>query len=147
MRHVILVTLGATCFCTVPVDAVAAAPPPAAPIKLYCSGSSAVAARKIASREKLSLALNPKACLAQTSMYGGGSHQIIAQVPFANCRQGRAIQIYERATSGTWGTLFEKPVCGMVVSYGPNNPWGGIMITVDGQHYDQRGAYYTPAKY
>jgi hypothetical protein len=126
----------------------AAAPQPSGlAIKLSCSGAAATAARKIASREKLALALDPRACLAQTSMYGGGSRQIIAAAPSASCGRRKAIQIYERATSGTWGNILEKPVCGTSVSFGPNNPWGGIMITIDGRHYDQRGAYYTPAKY
>jgi hypothetical protein len=126
----------------------AAAPQASGPaINLSCSGPGATAARKIASREKLALALDPKACLAQTSMYGGGSKQIVAAAPSATCGRRKAIQIYERATSGTWGNILEKPVCGTSVSFGPNNPWGGIMITIDGQHYDQRGAYYTPAKY
>lgn len=116
-------------------------------IKLSCAGPAATAARRIATREKLELALDPKACLAQTSMYGGGSKQIIAAAPSVSCGRRKAIQIYERATSGTWGNILEKPVCGTSVSFGPNNPWGGIMITIDGQHYDQRGAYYTPARY
>lgn len=116
-------------------------------IKLACSGAAATAARKIAIREKLILGLHPQACLAQTSMYGGGSKQIIAAAPSATCAPRKAIQIYEKATSGTWGNILEKPVCGTSVSFGPNNPWGAIMITIDGQHYDQRGAYYTPAKY
>jgi hypothetical protein len=80
-------------------------------------------------------------------MYGGSSKQIVAAAPSAACGGRKAIQIYERARSGTWGNILEKPVCGLSVSFGPNNPWGGIMITIDGQHYDQRGAYYTPAKY
>lgn len=105
------------------------------------------AARKIAVREKLALALDPQACLAQASMYGGSSKQIVAAVPSAACGRRKAIQIYERANSGTWGNILEKPVCGTSVAFGPNNPWGGIMITIDGQHYDQRGAYYTPAQY
>jgi len=125
-----------------------AAPPASrAPIKLSCTGPAAAAARKIAIREKLALAVDPKACLAQTSMYGGGSKQIVAAAPSATCGRRKAIQIYERATSGTWGNILENPVCGTSVSFGPNNPWGAIMITIDGQHYDQRGAYYTPAKY
>ena len=128
-----------------PVEA--AAPKAASPITLSCGGPAAAAARKIAVREKLTSAVHPQACLAQTSMYGGGSKQIIAAVPSAACGRRKAIQVYERATSGTWGNLFEKPICGSSISYGPNNPWGGIMITIDGQHYDQRGAYYTPAKY
>ena len=116
-------------------------------IKLACSGPAVTAARKIAVREKLTLALHPQACLAQTSIYGGGSKQIIAASPSAACGHLKAIQIYERATSGTWGNILEKPVCGTDVSFGPNNPWGAIMITIDGQHYDQRGAYYTRANY
>ena len=115
-------------------------------IKLSCSGPAAIAARKIATREKLAIALHPKACLAETNMYGGASNQIVAAAPSETCGKRKAIQIYERAISGTWGNILEKPVCGMSVSFGPKNPWGGIMITIDGQHYDQRGAYYIPAK-
>lgn len=123
--------------------------PQAAPsaIRLSCSGPAADAARKIAVREKLALASDRKACLAQTSMYGGASKQIVAATPSASCGGRKAIQIYERANSGTWGNILEKPVCGTSVSFGPNNPWGAIMITIDGRHYDQRGAYYTPANY
>ena len=116
-------------------------------IRLACSGPAAAAARKIAVREKLTLGTDPKACLAVASMYGGSSKQLIAAVPSAECAPKKAIQIYERSNSGLWGNILEKPVCGSSVVFGPNNPWGGIMITIDGQHYDQRGAYYTPAKY
>jgi len=126
-----------------------AAPPQAAGpvIKLSCSGPAVAAARKIAAREKLTLAMHPQACVAQASMYGGSSRQLIAASPSAGCGHLKAIQIYERANSGTWGNILEKPVCGTNVSFGPNNPWGAIMITIDGKHYDQRGAYYTPANY
>jgi hypothetical protein len=146
MRFASLAAAILACVFSTPTQA-AAAKPSGSAIKLSCSGPTAAAARKIASREKLTLALHPQACLAETSMYGGGSKQIVAAAPSASCGHQKAIQIYERATSGTWGNLLEKPVCGASVSYGPNNPWGGIMITIDGQHYDQRGAYYTPAKY
>jgi hypothetical protein len=146
MRYASLAATAVTGLFVTPAQA--AAPQASGPaIKLSCFGPAATAARKIATREKLALALHPKACLAQTSMYGGGSKQIIAAAPSATCGRGKAIQIYERATSGTWGNILEKPVCGTSISFGPNNPWGGIMITIDGQHYDQRGAYYTPAKY
>ena len=146
MRHASLAAAAVAGLFTTPAQA--AVPQAAgAPIELACSGPAATAARKIASQQKLVLALDPKACLAQTSMYGGGSRQIVAAAPSATCGPRKAIQIYERSTSGAWGNMLEKPVCGTSVSYGPNNPWGGIMITIDGQHYDQRGAYYTPAKY
>lgn len=115
-------------------------------IRLAC-GPAAAAARKIAVREKLALAIDPKACLAVASMYGGSSKQLIAAVPSSECAPKKAIQIYERSNSGLWGIILEKPVCGTTVAFGPNNPWGGIMITIDGRHYDQRGAYYTPANY
>lgn len=127
--------------------AVAAPATRATAIRLSCSGPIVAAARKIASREKLSLALDPKACLSFASMYGGSSKQMIAAAPSSNCAPKKAIQIYERSRGGPWGTLLEQPVCGTSVSFGPNNPWGGIMITIDGKHYDQRGAYYTPASY
>jgi len=116
-------------------------------IHLACSGPAAVAARKIAVREKLALGTDPKACLAVASMYGGSSKQLIAAVPSAECAPKKAIQIYERSNSGLWGNILEKPVCGTSVAFGPNDPWGAIMITIDGRHYDQRGAYYTPATY
>ena len=148
MRNASLAAAAVAGLFVAPTQARAAAPQASGPaIKLSCSGPAAAAARKIANREKLALARDPKACLAQTSMYGGGSKQIIAAAPSATCDRGQAIQIYERATSGTWGNILEKPVCGTSVSFGPSNPWGAIMITIDGQHYDQRGAYYTPAKY
>lgn len=115
-------------------------------IRLAC-GPAAAAARNIAVREKLALGIDPKACLAVASMYGGSSKQLIAAVPSAECAPKKSIQIYERSNSGLWGNILEKPVCGTTVAFGPNNPWGGIMITIDGRHYDQRGAYYTPANY
>lgn len=116
-------------------------------IRLACSGPAAVAARKIAVREKLALATDPKACLALASMYGGSSKQMIVAVPSAECAPKKAIMVYERSNSGLWGSILEKPVCGTTVAFGPNDPWGAIMITIDGRHYDQRGAYYTPANY
>lgn len=146
MRYASIAAAALAAFTSAPVQA-AAPKGPGSPISLSCSGPAATAARKIAIREKLALASDPQACLAQTSMYGGGSKQIIAAAPSAACGQRKAIQLYERATSGTWGNMLEKPVCGANVSFGPNNPWGGIMITIDGRHYDQRGAYYTPAAY
>ena len=116
-------------------------------IPLSCSGPAASAARKIAVHEKLTLGASPKACLALASMYGGSSKQLIVAAPSAACAPKSAIQIYERSIAGPWGNLLEKPVCGTSVSFGPNNPWGGIMITIDGKHFDQRGAYYAPANY
>lgn len=116
-------------------------------IALLCSGPAAAAARKMAVRERLSLGADPKACLALASMYGGSSKQLIVSAPSAACAPKRAIQVYERSRAGPWGSLLEKPVCGMSVSFGPNDPWGAIMITIDGKHYDQRGAYYTPVDY
>lgn len=116
-------------------------------ISLACSGPAASAARNIAVREKLSLGSNPKACLAIASMYGGSSKQLVIGAPSKACAPKSAIQVYEQSRAGPWANLLEKPVCGSSVSFGPNNPWGGIMITIDGRHYDQRGAYYTPANY
>ena len=98
-------------------------------------------------REKLTLGAHPQACLAQASMYGGSSKQIIAAAPSATCGRLKAIQIYERSIAGPWGNLLERAVCGTQVSFGPKNPWGATMITIDGKHYDQRGQYYTLAKY
>ena len=80
-------------------------------------------------------------------MYGGSSKQIVAAITSPACGARKTIQVYERARSGNWGNLLEKPVCGTTVAFGPNNPWGAIMITFDGQHYDQRGAYYSLARY
>ena len=116
-------------------------------IALSCSGPAATAARKIAVREKLALATHPNACLALASMYGGSSKQLVVAAPSAACAAKKAIQVYEKSIAGPWGKMLEKPVCGSSVSFGPNNPWGAIMITIDGRHYDQRGAYYTPANY
>jgi hypothetical protein len=116
-------------------------------VLLSCSGPAAMAARNIAKREKLTLGSDPKACLALASMYGGSSKQLIAAAPSAACAPKKAIQVYEKSIAGPWGNLLEKPVCGNSVSFGPNNPWGAIMITIDGRHYDQRGQYYTLAKY
>lgn len=130
-----------------PTAALAGPANSATKIALACSGPDASAARMIALREKLTVATDPKACLALASMYGGSSKQLIAAAPLAACAPKSAIQIYERSIAGPWGNLLEKPVCGASVSFGPKNPWGGVMITIDGKHYDQRGAYYTPANY
>lgn len=146
MRHSPLAAMGVMAIVGSPTYA---APPQASgsAIKLSCSGPDASAVRKIAMREKLTLGAHPQACLAQASMYGGSSKQIIAAAPSATCGRLKAIQIYERSIAGPWGNLLERPVCGTQVSFGPKNPWGATMITIDGKHYDQRGQYYTPAKY
>ena len=68
-------------------------------------------------------------------------------MPSTACAPKKSIQIYEKSNSGLWGNILEKPVCGTSVSFGPNDPWGAIMITIDGKHYDQRGAYYTRVNY
>lgn len=116
-------------------------------IRLSCSGPAAAAARKIVLREKLALGADPNACFALASMYGGSSKQLIVAAPSASCAPKKAIQVYEQSRAGPWGNLLEQPVCGTSISFGPNDPWGGIMITIDGKHYDQRGAYYTPANF
>ncbi len=114
-------------------------------IKLSCSGPEASAVRKLATRAKLTL--HPRACVAQASMYGGSNKQIIAATPSPGCGRLKAIQIYERSIAGPWGNLLAKPVCGTNVSFGPKNPWGATMITIDRKHYDQRGKFYTLANY
>ena len=146
MRYTPLAAMGIIASVSSPARA---APPQASgsAIKLSCAGPEAAATREIAVRGKLTLAVHPQACLAQASMYGGSSKQIIAAAPSAACGGLKAIQIYDRSIAGPWGNLLEKPVCGTSVSFGPKNPWGATMITIDGRHYDQRGQYYTPAKY
>jgi hypothetical protein len=146
MRHAWLAIAALAATAVTPIDA-APPQPPGSTINLACSGPDASAARKIAIREKLSLGSSPQACLAQASMYGGSSKQLIVAEPSAACGRLKAIQIYERSVAGPWGSLLEKPVCGSRVSFGPKNPWGATMITIDGKHYDQRGQYYTHAEY
>lgn len=146
MRHASRAAVAATALLTAPAHS-AAPQASGSAITLACAGPAAAAVRKTVAREKLALAMHPQACLAETSMYGGSSKQIVAAAPSASFGRRKAIQIYERANSGTWDKLLEQPVCGTSVSFGPENPWGAIMITIDGQHYDQRGAYYTPAPY
>ena len=105
-------SLAAAALAGVMAAPIQAAPPEAsrAPIKLSCTGPAAAAARKIAIREKLALAVDPKACLAQTSMYGGGSKQIVAAAPSATCGRRKAIQIYEGLQAAR-GATFSKIRC------------------------------------
>jgi hypothetical protein len=117
------------------------------PIKLSCAGPEAVAARKLAIRDKLKVGSDPGACFGHASMYGGSNRQIIAAAPSPDCGKLKAIDVYEQSRAGSWYSFFETPVCGMSVSIGPKDPWGALMITIDGKHYDQRGQYYTLQKY
>ena len=117
------------------------------PIKLSCAGPEAVAARKLAIREKLKVGSDPRACFGRASMYGGSSKQIIAAAPSPACGKLKAIEVYEQSRAGPWYSFFEKPVCGMSVAIGPKDPWGALMITIDGKHYDQRGQYFTLVNY
>ena len=109
--------------------------PRGVPIATQCQGPLAAKGHKIARDFDLG------------HLYDGNSNQLVVTAPSKACPGGTMLDVYEQARSGTWGSLLEKPLCAASVSFGPKNPWGAWMLTIDGRHYDQRGAYYTPATY
>lgn len=114
-------------------------------IKTACAGPVADAARKVAAANKLKLGLNPSACFGEMKIYDGPDIQYVAVAPSTACPRGKVLDVFGKSRAGPWYSYFEKPVCGSALVIGPKNQWGDWMLTVDGRHYDSRGAYYIPA--
>lgn len=126
----------------------AAAPTPrGATVPVACSGPLVVSGRKIAKADGLVLGSSPGACFGRMQIYDGPNYQYVVVAPSASCKGGKAIDVYEKSRAGSWYAFFEKPVCGSKLSIGPKNPWGDWMLTIDGKHYDSRGAFYVPVNY
>ncbi len=122
------------------------ATPIGAKVPLACSGPEVAAGHRLVAREKLPVGNHPKACFGHMTLYEGPNRQVIAAQPSARCPGALAIQIYEQSRAGPWSSLFETPVCGRTASAGPKDRWGAMMVSIDGRPYDQRGAYYIPAR-
>jgi hypothetical protein len=120
--------------------------PRGAPVAIACSGPAAVEGRKLAKAEDLKLGLDPAACFGRMQIYDGPNRQLVVVAPSPKCPGGKALDVFEASKAGPWRSFFENPVCGSTISVGPKDPWGDWMLTIDGQHYDSRGAYYVPAK-
>lgn len=137
----------ALCLASLALPAHAAPPTPIGkPVALACSGPEAAAGHKLVASEKLAVGNHPKACFGHMTLYDGPNRQVIAAEPSPRCPGASAIQIYEQSRAGPWSSFFEAPVCGRTVSAGPKDPWGAMMVSIDGRPYDQRGAYYIPAR-
>lgn len=130
-----------------------AAPSAAAPtargvtVPVACSGAVVTAGRKVAKANGLKLGASPGACFGRMQIYDGPNQQFVVVAPSGTCRGGKVIDVYDKSNAGTWYAFFEKPICGSKLSIGPKNPWGDWMLTVDGKHYDSRGAFYVPVDY
>lgn len=126
----------------------AAAPTPRnVPIKIECSGPVAAAGRKLAVANKLTVGAHAKACFGMMSIYEGGNREFVAVAPSTKCPGNKVLDVYGRSRAGPWYSFFEKPICGDSLSIGPKDPWGDWMLTINGRHYDSRGAYYVPVDY
>lgn len=116
-------------------------------IPITCTGPVATAGRAIAKSNSLKLGQNPKACFGKMQIYDGPDRQFVVAVPASDCPKGRRLDVYGQSRAGPWYSYFETPICGSALSIGPKNPWGDWMLTVDGKHYDSRGAYYVAVTY
>jgi hypothetical protein len=143
MRPIVLCL---TALSAVPAAEAAPPTPMGRPVALACSGPEADAGRKLVAREKLAVGGHPRACFGHMTLYEGPNRQVIAAEPSPRCPGASAIQIYEQSRAGPWSSFFETPVCGRSVSAGPKDQWGSMMVSIDGRPYDQRGAYYVPAR-
>lgn len=134
-------------FAAVSVAAPAAMTPRGKAILVACSGPVVTEGRAIAKSDGLKHGQHPKACFGKMQIYDGPNSQFVIAAPSAACPAGRAIDVYRRSRAGSWYSYFEKPVCGASLSIGPKDPWGDWMLTIDGKHYDSKGAYYVPVDY
>lgn len=126
----------------------AAAPTPrGVTVPIACTGAVVAAGRKVAKADGLKLGTSPGACFGRMQIYEGPNYQYVVVAPSAACRGGKALDVYDKSRAGPWYAFFEKPVCGSKLSIGPKDPWGDWMLTIDGKHYDSRGAYYVPVDY
>ena len=72
----------------------------------------------------------------------GDTHPMVASLP-----RPILLNVGRVAPEKNLPAFLEADVPGTKVVVGPKNPWGAWMLTIDGRHYDQRGAYYEPVKY
>lgn len=131
----------------VPAAAAAAPTPRGAPVAIACQGPNVTAGRRIAAENKLTVGAAPGACFGRMQIYDGPNQEYVATAPSKACPKGTAMEVYGRSNAGSWYSFFEKPVCGSTISIGPKDPYGDWMLTIDGRHYDSRGAYYVPVAY
>jgi len=143
-RHLLLVALAAA---LAPLGAQAAPTPRGQPVKIACQGPDVAAGRKIALENKLVVGSTPGACFGRMQIYDGPDQEYVATAPSKACPKGTAMEVYGQSRAGGWYSFFEKPVCGAAISIGPKDPWGDWMLTIDGKHYDSRGAFYVPVDY
>ena len=134
-------------FLAAPTWSTAAPTPRGAPVAISCEGPIASEGRKIAKGDDLKLGQDPKACFGKMQIYDGPNHEFVVVAPAAGCSGGRRLDVYGRSNAGSWYSFFEAPICGASLSIGPKDPWGDWMLSVDGKHYDSKGAYYVPVTY
>jgi len=115
-------------------------------VPVACAGPAAADGLKTAKAQSLKLGLEPGACFGRMQIYEGPNTQLVVVAPSPKCPNGKAMDIFEASRAGSWHSLFSAPVCGSKVSVGPQDQWGDWMLTIDGQHYDSRGAFYIPVK-
>ena len=128
------------------VSSMAAVAAHAQTVQFLCSGGKAEAARKIAKSNDLKLGMDPAACFGEIKLTESDRRQIVVTVGSAQCKTGKLLDVYDRSRAGLHHSLFERPVCGTGISVGPKSPWGDNMITIDGQHYMEKGAYFVRVK-
>jgi hypothetical protein len=122
----------------------AAPTPRGAAVPIACAGPIATEGRNIAKGDNLKLGQDPRACFGKMQIYEGPNHEFVVTAPASDCPGGQRHDVYSRSNAGTWYSFFEAPVCGSSLSVGPKDPWGDWMLSVDGKHYDSKGAYYVP---
>ena len=101
---------------------------------------------KIAKANDLKLGMDAKACFGEMKLTESDRRQIDVAVPSAQCRTGKMLDVYDRSRAGLHHSLFAQPVCGTSISAGPKSPYGDNMITIDGQHYMEKGADFVRVK-
>ena len=129
------------------LQAQAAMTPRGVPIAVSCKGPAVTEGRKVAAANNLALGKAPGACFGRMTIYDGPNYQYVVTEPSAACPGGRALDVYEKSRAGTWYSFFPKPLCASRLSIGPKDPWGDWMLTIDGKHYDSKGAFYVPVSY
>lgn len=125
--------------------ATAAPTPRGVPVAIACSGAVANEGRAVSKQNDLKLGQDAKACFGRFQIYDGPDHQFVVVAPSPRCPGGKALDVYGQSRAGGWYNYFEKPICGSTLSVGPKSRWGDWLLTIDGRHYEERGAYYVPA--
>jgi hypothetical protein len=119
----------------------------AAPVQFVCSGPKVDAARKLAAKQELKLAMDPKACFGEMNLYPPGTRkQLVVTVPSAKCPKGQLLDVYDQSRAGGWYSLFAAPVCGTSISVGPRSPYGDNLLTIDGRQYLDKAGAFVPFK-